>query len=330
MNQSEKTIVFCATQRHAAEIRDYINQLAESTDTNYCVRVTAEDGSQGDQYLEDFQNNEKNIPTILTTSQKLSTGVDARNVRNIVLLRPVNSMIEFKQIIGRGTRLFDGKDYFTIYDYVDACKLFEDPEWDGDPIDPILLVNQETQKGNLYGDPLNRQNDPEDPKQKIKIKLAEGKLIEIRPIQSTLFMDASGKTLTVHEFIKNLYGQLPKHFKDESELQKIWSNPKTRERLLKTLAEEGYGTSELEELQKIVDAENSDLFDVLEYISFNIKPIARIDRVEKTSGNILNELTVKEKEFVEFVLEKYIDAGFGELDEDKIPTLLQLKYGWII
>jgi type I restriction enzyme R subunit len=233
-------------------------------------------------------------------------------------------MIEFKQIIGRGTRLFNGKDYFTIYDYEKACKLFEDPEWDGDPIE--IETPEARGPREPHGDPLPPDG-PEEPKEKIKIELDEGRLLEIKPIQSTLFMDASGKTLTVHEFIKNLYGQLPKYFKDESELQEIWSNPKTREKLLRTLAEEGYGTSELEELQKIVDAENSDLFDVLEYISFNIKPIARIDRVEKTSENILNELSVKEKEFVEFVLEKYIDAGFGELDEEKIPTLLQLKYG---
>ncbi len=91
-------------------------------------RVTANDGKLGDQHLRDFQDNEKTIPTILTTSQKLSTGVDARNVRNIVLLRPVNSMIEFKQIIGRGTRLYDGKDYFTIYDFVRAHHHFNDPE----------------------------------------------------------------------------------------------------------------------------------------------------------------------------------------------------------
>ena len=327
MNQSEKTIVFCATQRHAAEIRDYINQLAESTDTNYCVRVTAEDGSQGDQYLEDFQNNEKNIPTILTTSQKLSTGVDARNVRNIVLLRPVNSMIEFKQIIGRGTRLFDGKDYFTIYDYVDACKLFEDSEWDGEPVDP------EPPRGPRNPiDPPDEPlppDEPEEPKQKIKIRLAEDKIIEIKPIQTTLFMDANGKTLTVQEFIQNLYGHLPTHFKDEKELQEIWANPKTRDKLLKTLSDEGYGASELAELQRIVDAENSDLFDVLEYIAFSIKPIARVDRVAKTSDTILNELSVKEKEFIEFVLAKYIDAGFGELDENKIPILLELKYGSI-
>ncbi len=101
---------------------------------NYCVRVTANDGAMGDQYLREFRDNEKTIPTILTTSQKLSTGVDARNIRNIVLMRPINSMIEFKQIIGRGTRLFDGKEYFTIYDFVDAYHHFADPEWDGEPI----------------------------------------------------------------------------------------------------------------------------------------------------------------------------------------------------
>jgi len=324
MNQNEKTIVFCATQKHAAEIRDYINQLSESTNTNYCVRVTADDGPQGDQYLEEFQDNEKSIPTILTTSQKLSTGVDARNVRNIVLLRPVNSMIEFKQIIGRGTRLFEGKDYFTIYDYVEACKLFEDPKWDGDSIDP---EPRDPRKRKDPPDEPLPPDEPEEPKEKIKIKLAEGRLIEIHPIQSTIFMDANGKTLTAQEFIQNLYGYLPTHFKDEKELQEIWSNPTTREQLLKTLTDEGYGVDVLQELQRMVDAENSDLFDVLEYISFNIQPIDRLDRVEKTSPAILNSLSVKEKEFIEFVLEKYVDAGFGELNEEKIPDLLELQYG---
>ena len=111
--------------------------MKTSKDPNYCVRVTANDGALGDQHLRTFQDNEKTIPTILTTSQKLSTGVDARNVRNIVLMRPVNSMIEFKQIIGRGTRLFDGKDYFTIYDFVKAYEHFNDPEWDGEPVEPV-------------------------------------------------------------------------------------------------------------------------------------------------------------------------------------------------
>ncbi|MEP6966202.1 MAG: DEAD/DEAH box helicase family protein [Polaromonas sp.] len=105
IDQREKTLVFCATQEHALAVRDLINQMKTSREPNYCQRVTANDGALGEQHLREFQDNEKAIPTILTTSQKLSTGVDARNVRNIVLLRPVNSMIEFKQIIGRGTRL---------------------------------------------------------------------------------------------------------------------------------------------------------------------------------------------------------------------------------
>jgi type I restriction enzyme R subunit len=133
INQREKTLVFCATQDHALAVRDLINQMKTSPDPNYCQRVTANDGELGEQHLRDFQDNEKTIPTILTTSQKLSTGVDARNVRNIVLMRPINSMIEFKQIIGRGTRLYDGKDYFTIYDFVKAHHHFSDPEWDGEP-----------------------------------------------------------------------------------------------------------------------------------------------------------------------------------------------------
>jgi type I restriction enzyme R subunit len=136
INQSEKTLVFCATQAHALAVRDLINQCKRSADPNYCQRVTADDGELGEQYLRDFQDNEKAMPTILTTSQKLSTGVDARNIRNIVLMRPINSMIEFKQIIGRGTRLYDGKDYFTIYDFVKAHHHFNDEEWDGEPVAP--------------------------------------------------------------------------------------------------------------------------------------------------------------------------------------------------
>ena len=104
-----------------------------STNPSYCVRVTANDGTAGENDLKIFQDNEKTIPTILTTSRKLSTGVDARNVRNIVLMRPCNNMIEFKQIIGRGTRMYDGKDFFTVYDFVKAHQNFADPEWDGEP-----------------------------------------------------------------------------------------------------------------------------------------------------------------------------------------------------
>ncbi len=127
IDQREKGLVFCATQEHALVVRDLINQTKKSSEPDYCQRVTADDGALGDKNLREFQDNEKTLPTILTTSQKLSTGVDARNIRNIGLMREVNSMIEFKQIIGRGTRLFEGKEYFTIYDFVNAHHHFADP-----------------------------------------------------------------------------------------------------------------------------------------------------------------------------------------------------------
>jgi type I restriction enzyme, R subunit len=172
INQNEKTLVFCATQDHALAVRDLINQMKSSRDPNYCQRVTANDGALGEQHLRDFQDNEKSIPTILTTSQKLSTGVDARNIRNIVLMRPINSIIEFKQIIGRGTRLYNGKDYFTIYDFVKAYHHFSDPEWDGEPIEPE--PKPESKPRPPLPEPDGPKPEPGPRPQKIKVKLADG------------------------------------------------------------------------------------------------------------------------------------------------------------
>src|SRR5216683_285617 len=186
INQNEKTLVFCATQDHALAVRDLVNQMKTSADPNYCQRVTADDGGLGEQYLRDFQDNEKTIPTILTTSQKLSTGVDARNIRNIVLMRPINNIIEFKQIIGRGTRLYDDKDYFTILDFVRAYHHFNDPEWDGEPIEP---EPREESPVPPPGPPVPPGPGPEPvpPRQKVKIKLADGKARTIQHMMSTSF-----------------------------------------------------------------------------------------------------------------------------------------------
>jgi type I restriction enzyme R subunit len=325
-NQSEKAIIFCATQDHAAAIRDLVNQFKKSKEPNYCVRVTANDGALGEQYLREFQDNEKTIPTILTTSQKLSTGVDARNIRNIVLLRPVNSIIEFKQIVGRGTRLFDGKEFFTIYDYVNAYQHFADPEWDGEPI-------PEEPKIYTPGSPLEPGPEepippiqPIPPRTKVKIKLQDGKEREIQHMISTSFWSADGKPISAEEFLSNLYGSLPSFFRSEEELRNIWSNPMTRKALLKKLADAGYGKDELTTLQKLIDAEKSDLFDVLEYVSFAVQPITREVRVAASQPAIFALLDNKQKEFLEFVLSKYIESGVGELDQEKLPILLQNKY----
>jgi type I restriction enzyme, R subunit len=329
INQREKTLVFCATQDHAAKVRDLINQAKTSTDPNYCVRVTANDGAMGEHWLRVFQDNEKTVPTILTTSQKLSTGVDARNIRNIVLLRPVTNMIEFKQIIGRGTRLFDGKDYFTIYDFVKAYEMFEDPEWDGEPLapDPPGQPRPKPQgEGEGEPDPTG-DGEVEPPKQRLVIKLADGKERTFQHMSASTFWDASGKPISAAQFVENLFGQLPELFSDEEELRRIWSDPETRAALLAGLAERGFDGEQLTQVRAMIDAEESDLFDVLNYIAHTKHPLKRSERADTHRASILSRYDAKQQAFLDFVLSQYVAEGETELGMDKLPDLLDLKYG---
>jgi type I restriction enzyme R subunit len=328
IDQNEKTIVFCATQVHALVVRDLINQIKVSTDTNYCVRVTANDGALGEQFLRTFQDNDKTIPTVLTTSQKLSTGVDARNIRNIVLMRPINSMIEFKQIIGRGTRLFDGKDYFTIYDFVNAHQHFSDPAWDGDPIDPDPV---EPSAGTPTVDVLDDdgKDGSESPlrPETIRIKLADGKERAIQHMMSTTFWHPDGKPMSAQEFMENLFGNLPQFFGNEQELRELWSRPDTREHLLNELAEKGFGTEQLAEMRRIINADDSDIFDVLAFVAYALPTLTRTERANLAQDEIHSQFTESQQEFLEFALSQYVQVGVDELSQDKLTPLLRLKYG---
>ena len=329
INQNEKTIVFCANQDHALVVRNLINQIKSNSDPNYCVRVTANDGKTGETYLEQFQDSEKTIPTILTTSQKLSTGVNARNVRNIVLMRPINSIIEFKQIIGRGTRLFEGKDYFTIYDFVKAYEHFNDPAWDGEPLEPVKRESPNSERKPTTTEKPNSDNREPSPvsrPEKIKIKLADGKEREIIHSIKTSFWSPEGKPLSAVEFVERLFGDIPQLFKNEDELRTIWSRPDTRKALLEGLAEKGYGDEQLTEISRLVEAEKSDLYDVLAYLAYAIKPISRKDRTIIHKSLIFSRYTGKQQEFLDFVLEQYVKQGVRELDSDKLKPLLELKY----
>jgi type I restriction enzyme R subunit len=325
INQNEKTLVFCATQDHALAVRDLINQMKTSGDPNYCQRVTANDGALGDQHLRDFQDNEKTIPTILTTSQKLSTGVDARNIRNIVLMRPINRIIEFKQIIGRGTRLYDGKDYFTIYDFVKAYHHFSDPEWDGEPIEP-------EPKGTKYITPpsetveVREQKEQYGKRQKLKVKLADGKERTIQHMMMTTFWHPDGTPMSAQQFMEMLFGKLPDFFKSEAELRSLWSVPETRKRLLQALAEKGFGREQLTEMQKIIDAEKSDIFDVLAHVAYALPPLTREERAVKAKVVISTQFNSKLQVFLDFVLSHYVSVGVEELDQEKLTPLLRLKY----
>jgi type I restriction enzyme, R subunit len=347
INQNEKTLVFCASQDHALAVRDLINQMKTSRDPNYCQRVTANDGELGEQHLRDFQDNEKTIPTILTTSQKLSTGVDARNIRNIVLMRPINRIIEFKQIIGRGTRLYDGKDYFTIYDFVKAYQHFGDPEWDGEPLEPEPCPKCGCQ-------PCACEKPPPQPcpacgqipcvcppepcphcgqhpcvckkRRKVKVKLADGKERTIQHMMMTSFWHPDGTPMSAQQFMELLFGKLPEFFNDEEELRAIWSAPDTRKRLLQGLAEKGFGHDQLAEMQRIIDAEKSDLFDVLAHVAYALPPVTREVRAANARVHINTRFSAKQQVFLDFVLQHYITVGVEELDQEKLTPLLLLKY----
>jgi len=345
IDQKEKTLVFCASQAHALAVRDLINQMKKSREPNYCQRVTANDGALGEQHLRDFQDNEKTIPTILTTSQKLSTGVDARNIRNIVLMRSINTMIEFKQIIGRGTRLYDGKDYFTIYDFVKAYHHFSDPEWDGEPLEP-----EPCPKCGCY--PCECEKKPPQPcpvcgqqpcqcakepcpkcgerpcvcKKKAKVKLADGKERTIQHMMVTSFWHPDGTPMSAQQFMEMLFGKLPEFFKNEEELRTLWSDPVTRARLLQGLAEKGFGREQMAEMQKIIDAEKSDLFDVLSFVAYALPPLTREERATKAKVIISTHFNTKQQIFLDFVLSHYVRVGVEELDQTKLTPLLRLKY----
>jgi len=345
IDQREKTLVFCATQIHALAVRDLINQMKTSKDPNYCQRVTANDGKVGDQHLRAFQDNEKTIPTILTTSQKLATGVDARNIRNIVLMRPINSIIEFKQIIGRGTRLYDGKDYFTIYDFVKAHHHFSDPEWDGEPLGaepcercgcyPCRCIREPLPPCLLCGkQPCECPKEPcpkcgQRPcvcKKKVKVKLADGKERTIQHMMVTSFWHPNGTPMSAQQFMEMLFGKLPEFFKDEEELRALWSAPDTRKKLLEGLADKGFGRDQLTEMQKIIDAEKSDLIDVLTYVAYALPPLTREERATKAKVIISTHFNSKQQVFLDFVLSHYVSVGVEELDQSKLNPLLHLKY----
>ena len=344
IDPDEKTIIFCATQKHAMIVRDMVNKHKRRPASNYCERVTADDGEVGEATLRTFQDNEKLLPTILTTSYKLSTGVDARNVRNIVLMRPVQNIVEFKQIIGRGTRLFDKKYYFTIYDFVGATEMFKDPEWDGDTYCPVCgnwpctckkrprPSGGEEDGSFIVSEPLvcpvcgNLPCTCEGPKTNlIDIKLSNGRRLSLETTweQKIFFGD---EFISLKEYVDKLFGRIPDFFSGADDLRKKWSNPETREQLLKTLDEAGFAEEKLNLLKNMLKMQKCDLLDVLEYIAYDSTPIERIKRVELVKKQYVDSLNKEQREFDNLILEYYASNGFKELGTDKLKTFITIKF----
>lgn len=326
INPEQKTIVFCNDERHAAMIRDYVNELKTNTDPDYCVRITASEGEIGDQYLRRMRDNDKTIPTIATTSRKLSTGIDARNIRFVVLMRPVGSMTEFKQIIGRGTRLYDNKDYFTIVDFYGNDSKFSDPEWDGEPAGKIDCPVDNPGGVITVTPPADPDNgDDTEEKEKTIIDLPDGRVINIQYEVTTRYY-FRGKAVTPQEFVELLYGELPRIFSDENELKIKWQNPQTRAQLLAVLANNGFESDKLKAMKELLDAKKCDVLDILMFLAGYSKEIMpRSERVRRM--DLGNDFSDSEKNFANYILQIYINKGESELTLENIKPLIDLKYG---
>lgn len=332
IDQRQKTLVFCATQRHAALVRDLINQVKDSTDPDYCHRVTADDGQLGEQHLRAFQDNDKTIPTILTTSQKLSTGVDARNIRHIVLMRPITSMIEFKQIIGRGTRLFEGKDYFTIWDFVKAHENFYDPEWDGEPEDPEAPREPRTPPEDVPPYPVPDTPDvstDDEVRETIEVKLDDGKSRSIQYIAAMTYWGPDGRPMSAAEFLQHLFGELSALVASEDELRQTWSDPENRERFMDQLLDRGFDADRLEDIRRLIDARDSDLFDVLAYVMYTTPPITRGDRATAVRDEGLSDVQGEMRDMLLGILSSYELRGVGELSNRSLGDYLKARYGGV-
>ena len=238
-------------------------------------------------------------------------------------MRPVQNIVEFKQIIGRGTRLFDGKYYFTIYDFVGASEMFKDPDWDGDQYCPECgnwpcTCMKKTPKalpqgdsGDFVGEQLvcpvcgNLPCTCEGPHTNlIDIKLSDGRRLSLETNweQKIFFGD---EFISLDEYVKKLFGRIPEFFSDAEDLREKWSNPETREQLLRTLDEAGFAEDKLNLLRNMLKLQKCDLLDVLEYIAYNSTPIERAKRVELVKKQYVDALEKEQREFDNLILEYF-------------------------
>jgi len=328
MNPMDKSIIFCVNQKHALDMKIAIDKFKTIKDNNYCVRVTSDEGDIGRDFLEMFQNNDRDIPTLLTSSKMLTTGVDAKNVRNVVLTAPIKSMTEFKQIIGRGTRVFEGKDFFTIMDFVGATNLFYDPQWDGENEPQVKSKKESKEVETSSHSELDSESNLADEKksnEKVTIDI-KGKKLKVINIETT-YVGMDGIPLKTEDYLELLIGVLGKFYNDEDGLREIWSNPTNRKDLLNKLKEMNIDEAQLNDLKVIFDARDSDIYDILTHISFNLDIKTRAERVLHVEDSEFVEKlhNEKAKEFIEFILERYKKDGVKELDEDKLGKLVDLS-----
>jgi type I restriction enzyme R subunit len=335
-----KTIVFCVDQEHADEMRRALNNLNSDLvqeNPDYVCRVTSDEGDIGRGHLSNFQDVERRTPVILTTSQMLTTGVDAPTVKNVVLVRVINSMTDFKQIIGRGTRVRDdyGKLFFSILDYTgSATRLFADPEFDGEPTreteehidDEGKPTEEETVLQASEEDPppfdtaeLNALPPDEDDRQRKKLYV-DGGNVEIAT-HLVYELDPDGKKLGVVQFTDYTAEKVRSLYRNAVELRAEWADPVQRKEILQRFDERGIS---FEHLVAVANQPDADPLDLLCHLAFNAPLRTRRERAQRLRSekkDFFDQFGPEARQILDELLDKCTDYGAAQFT---LPDVLQV------
>ena len=307
---------------------------------NYVVRVVSEECEIGKGHLSDFMDIDEEIPVIVTTSKLLSTGVDIPTCANVVLFRNINSMTEFKQIIGRGTRVREdkGKMFFTILDYTgSASRNFADPEFDGEP--PLITNEEIDEEGQTiegtFEEEINETEeidnwdeptetdfedipDNEENDRPRKYYVVEGTLSIVA--ETVQILDSQGKLQTI-QYTKYTKEKITNLYPSEDEFKEAWLNLGIRKNIILQLEEQGILIEDLKKITKLVDV---DAFDLLRYVAFDLKPLTRKQRANlllKNKADLFSEYSEGAREIIEIIISKYVDFGLDQLK----PEIIQVE-----
>jgi type I restriction enzyme, R subunit len=322
-----KTIVFCEDQAHAADFVELFGNLNADlmrVNPNYVVRITSDEKDIGKKMLSEFMDVETRFPTVAVTSRLMSTGVDVPTCANIVIFRIVNSMSEFKQIVGRGTRVRDdkGKLFFTMLDYTgSAFDKFHDPEFEGQP---PFIIDEET-GGDTEGaitDPLPPSDPPLPPLPPTEPRklYVDNQQVNIVAESVHVMMDGKLRTIQYTEYARE---QVIKLFPDATSFREQWLDHTQRALIYDILEEHNLSIENLRELTKIHDA---DAFDLLCYVAYNFQPKSRKERatlVRQNGKDFFESFPEKARHILTAILDKY--EIFGENQLNDLSTLLKIK-----
>ena len=333
-----KTIVFCDDQDHAERMRQELVRLipAAASNRRYVMRITGDD-NEGKAQLSYFIDNDEPYPVIATTSKLLTTGVDAKTCKLIVLDQNINSMTEFKQIIGRGTRLREDyqKLYFTIMDFKGATRLFADPDFDGEP---VIIYEPKPDEPVVPPDELPTITDtPTSPDGRTSGEgneetggVGEGRTkyvlddVDVRvAVERSQYLDADGKLITEDYRVllkDDIKKSLQAQFGSLTDFLRRWSESERKQAILDELKDQGIPLEVLQ--QAVANGDELDVFDLVAHVAFNQKPLTRRERANQVKKrDIFGKYGEQARRVLEALLDKFADHGVQDIEDSKVLEL---------